>query len=286
MPFTEYEPRLLRLGNEAIGDFVANLIFALTLRVNARLAANPGGRDLCVPILMTGETPVPIYAAMVALIKERGLNLGDLWRESFNLDEYIGVAPDHEQAYRHFMEKHLFGSLGFCGGQFPDAISTGKTDDTEICVHYDVMMAAIGYPDIALLGIGTDGHIGFHMPGVKFDLGTHVAHLSQATIEANAGKYFGGDTNAVPKTARTMGISTINQTRDVIVLVATGEDKAEPVARSLTQPLGLDSPASALRRHPRVLYIVDEAAGSELNGYGGEIAKASPTEIADLMMSL
>jgi glucosamine-6-phosphate deaminase len=207
--------------------------------------------------LATGSTPIPTYRALIDLA-QRGLT--DFSRaRTFNLDEYVGLAPDHPQAYRRFMDEQLFRHIPI----HPDNthVPSGLGDPAENARAYDRMIEAAGGIDLQLLGIGHNGHIGFNEPAEDYTWGTHVVTLTDSTREANA-RWF-DDPEKMPREAISLGIGGIMKARRVL-LIATGADKAGAVARAAKGPVSPDSPASILRFHPNAQLMLDGAAASEL----------------------
>lgn len=208
--------------------------------------------------LATGSTPVGLYEELVKFYNEGMIDFEDVM--SFNLDEYIGLSPDHEQSYAYFMKKHLFEHINIHSDKW--FVPSGTADDIDgECTHYEEMIADAGGIDLQILGIGRNGHIGFNEPDIKFEATTHMVALDEQTISDNA-RFF--DTaEEVPKTAISMGIKTIMQSRGIILLAA-GQEKADAVAGMVSGKITPELPASVLQLHPNVTVIVDEAAASKI----------------------
>lgn len=209
--------------------------------------------------LATGRTPLPIYAALKQLQAARQIAFSHV--TTFNLDEFVGLSATHPGSFRRFMQEQLFGAIdldpariGFLDGTAPDP-------DTE-CRRYESAIANAGGIDLQLLGIGTNGHVGFNEPGNHLIAATHHASLLPSTREANAA-LFGGDPMQVPASALTMGIGTILAARRVI-LVAFGDRKAQCVEQMVRGPITTRLPASFLQLHPRVELFLDRAAAARL----------------------
>jgi glucosamine-6-phosphate deaminase len=200
--------------------------------------------------LATGKTFVPIYEALVSICRDEGLSFAEA--ASFNLDEYVGLAPDHKATFRRYMEDNLFRHVDLPAERalLPDASENAGAD-------YERGIAARGGIDLQLLGIGRNGHIGFNEPGSGFDSRTRVVTLTPSTIAANTSDFPPGE--VPPPEAITMGIGTILEARE-IVLVATGAAKAEALSRAFFAQPDVDCPASALQRHGHVTVFCDEAA--------------------------
>jgi len=202
--------------------------------------------------LATGGTPLKFYAKM----REAKLDVSDV--TTVNLDEYVGLSADDEQSYNYYMEEELFKSLNFKATNLPN----GMAEDLDAeCERYEKVLAE-NPVDLQILGLGTNGHIGFNEPGTSFDSKTHVVALADATIQANK-RYFEKEED-VPTTAISMGIASIMAAKE-IVLLAFGDAKAEAVQQMVNGPVSEECPASALQNHPNVTIILDEAAASKLS---------------------
>lgn len=206
----------------------------------------------------TGSTPLTTYEALVALHKEGVVDFSSV--RSFNLDEYVGISREHEQSYHTFMHEHLFSQINIdpANALLPFVSSEDPEED---CQAYDIAIEDAGGIDLQILGIGQNGHIAFNEPGELFVFGTHIVELTQSTIEAN--KRFFASADEVPRQAITMGIGTIMKARE-IVLLATGENKAQAVATMVLGEVDPMCPASALLLHPQVTVFLDTEAASLL----------------------
>ncbi|MCA0970911.1 glucosamine-6-phosphate deaminase [Halobacillus litoralis] len=212
--------------------------------------------------LATGSTPLGTYEKLIEGYKKGNADYQRV--KTLNLDEYVGLGPDHPESYRTFMEENLFGHLNI------DAANTyipdGTADDLEKeCLRYEEVIEKVGPPDIQLLGIGENGHIGFNEPGSSFDTPTHIVELAASTREANA-RFF-PSIEDVPKQAVTMGIRSILKSKR-IVLIASGERKARAIERLLAGEIDEAFPASALKNHDDVTLIVDRNAYQFVDGKG------------------
>ena len=208
--------------------------------------------------LATGSTPVPVYKELIRLHKEEGLDFSTTL--TFNLDEYIGLPPTHEQSYRCFMNTELFDSVNInkANTHVPD----GLAEDIEgHCLTYEMMIEDVGGIDCQVLGIGRNGHIAFNEPGSSLASRTRALDLTQDTIDANS-RFF-DSIDEVPKRAITMGIGTILEAGSLL-LFATGASKATAVKAALEGPVSVSCPASALQLHPDVTCIITEDAASGL----------------------
>jgi glucosamine-6-phosphate deaminase len=201
--------------------------------------------------LATGSTPVTTYNEIV----QSNLDFTD--SISINLDEYVGLGPDHPQSYRYFMQTHLFNQKPFKQSYVPDGLNT---DPQAVSKEYEQLIQE--HPiDLQLLGLGRNGHIGFNEPGTAFDAKTHQVTLTQSTIDANA-RFFENE-NEVPRYAYSMGIGTIMQAKEILI-EAYGENKAQAVAQMVEGSVTTDCPASVLQQHPNVTVVLDQAAASQL----------------------
>ena len=208
--------------------------------------------------LATGSTPIGIYDRLIELYQQGDLDFSRV--SSFNLDEYCGLSPEHEQSYRYYMNQHLFESVNIRLEE--THVPSGLAEDMEKEGRkYDELIEAYGGIDLQLLGIGNTGHIGFNEPEEAFELETHVVNLTENTIEANA-RFFASK-DEVPRKAITMGIKSIMQARHILVVVS-GADKADIVKAAFTGPVTPKVPASILQMHPNVSLVGDAAALSKL----------------------
>lgn len=212
----------------------------------------------CVIGLATGSTPLPLYRELIAREKAGQIDFSAV--HSANLDEYKGLAPDHPQSYRKFMQDNLFDHISIKpeNTKVPDGLAE---DVQAMCEAYEAQIEAWGGIDLQLLGIGHDGHIGFNEPEDHFPGITHEVELTEMTREAN--KRFFNSIDEVPTAAFTMGIGTVMAARK-IVMVITGKDKAEIARAAFRGPVTPQVPASILQFHPDVTLIVDEAAAALL----------------------
>ena len=231
---------------------------AMSRRAAAVIAAQVVSRPDCVLGLATGSTPIGAYRQLVEWYRQGDLNFAEV--RSVNLDEYVGLAPTHDQSYRYFMQTNLFDHVNIVPEN--TNVPSGLADDPAAeCARYEKVVRDLGYADLQLLGLGRNGHIGFNEPCAEFPVTTHLVDLTQSTIEANA-RFFASE-NDVPRQALTMGIGTIMHARKILV-VASGADKAEAVRRTVQGPVTPEVPASILQLHPDVTLICDEAALSGL----------------------
>jgi len=208
----------------------------------------------CVLGLATGSSPVGAYQQLIKWYEQRDLDFSQV--KTVNLDEYVGLAPNHDQSYAYFMHNNLFDHINIDpanvhlpDGLDKDAVGQGK--------KYDQLIHDLGGVDLQLLGIGHNGHIGFNEPCDEFIKGTHCVNLTQDTIDANS-RFFASE-DLVPRQAYTMGILDILQAKRVVMIV-TGENKAEILRDAFCGPVTPQVPASIMQLHPDFTLVADEAA--------------------------
>ena len=207
--------------------------------------------------LATGSTPEGMYASLVKKYNEGIIDFSEV--TSFNLDEYYNLPKENDQSYDYFMKKHLFSHVNIENYNLPD----GMVEDVEKeCTDYERRIDEAGGIDIQVLGIGKNGHIGFNEPGSVFIKDTHLVELTQSTIDANSRFFASAD--EVPKKAVSMGIGTILKSKK-IVLLASGEGKADAIYKTVYGDVDPMVPASALQLHKDTIVILDEAAASKLD---------------------
>ena len=206
--------------------------------------------------LATGSTPIPTYKALAELNRSGAVSFKAA--RTFNLDEYAGLAPEHEQSYRYFMNAQLFDHIDI--DKANTHVPSGFADAAQ-AAEYDAAIDAAGGIDIQLLGIGRNGHIGFNEPADDFSRVTHIVDLTENTIDANARFFASAD--EVPRQAVSMGIGTIMKARSIL-LIATGANKAETVRDMLKGPVTPRVPASILAIHPDVTIKLDRDAAALL----------------------
>jgi len=236
---------------------------AATARAAGLLAEALRARPDAVLGLATGGTMAPLYARLVGESRAGRLSLARA--TTFNLDEYLGLAPEHPNSYHAYMRRHLFGPLALDAAR--TRLPRGDAEDPEAeAARYEAAIATAGGIDLQLLGIGTNGHIGFNEPGSSLAAATRIKALAPETRAANA-RFFPAGAE-VPRHAITMGIGTILRARRALLL-ATGPAKATAVAAMAEGAVSARWPASALQMHPRATLVCDAAAaaGLELRAY-------------------
>ncbi len=208
--------------------------------------------------LATGATPMLLYGELVRMHNEEGLDLAQV--STFNLDEYVGLQSEHPASYRSVMQDSLFSrvNLAKASTHVPDGLTA---DLPRACEEYEKRIHEAGGIDLQILGIGRDGHIGFNEPSSSLASRTRIKTLTRQTIEDNS-RFF-GDSAEVPTHVVTMGIGTIMEARQCLLL-AFGESKAEAVAGAVEGPITASVPASILQLHPHTRLILDETAASKL----------------------
>lgn len=204
--------------------------------------------------LATGKTMEPLYRRLVSGFRAGRVSFARA--TAFDLDEYIGIAPDHPGSFQRYLREHFFSRVDF-RPENTCLLRGDVTDPDAECQRYEALIRAHGGIDLQLLGIGRNGHIGFNEPGSDFASRTRVLTLSESTRLANASEFDGFET--VPTQAMTRGIGSILEAREC-VLLATGVSKAPAVAAMIESPPDISCPASALQRHPRTTVVLDREA--------------------------
>jgi glucosamine-6-phosphate deaminase len=228
-------------------------------RIAARIIARVV-REKAHPVLglATGDSPLQVYKELVRMNREEGLSFARA--TTFNLDEYIGLAPDHPSSYHMFMNRHLFDLIDVPRERIhlPDGLAA---DIPAFCRGYEEDIRSSGGIDVQVLGLGTDGHVGFNEPSSSLASRTRIKTLTDQTRKDNSVS-FGGEEN-VPYHCLTMGVGTIMDSR-MCLLLAFGKKKAQAVAATCEGPITAMVPASVLQMHPRAVVILDRDAASEL----------------------
>ena len=208
--------------------------------------------------LATGSTPLGLYKILISKYNEGLISFKDV--QTFNLDEYCDIPKEHEQSYFTYMNKNLFDHIDI--NKNNTHLPKGEGDSKLNSDNYEKELNEIKI-DIQLLGIGSNGHIGFNEPGTDFNLGVHEVFLTENTIKDNA-RFFENDINKVPKKAITMGIKNILDA-ETIILIANGKNKANAIKNIMSGVVDKNIPASALNLHKGKVYvIVDKEAASLL----------------------
>jgi len=226
--------------------------------------------------LATGSTPPALYQELIRRHKEEGLSFSQV--TTFNLDEYVGLWPTHKQSYHFFMWENLFRHINIDPRRV--FIPAGIAPDMgEYCEWYENAIRSLGGIDLQVLGIGPadDPHIAFNCAGTSLTSRTHVVNLHPATIKANA-RFFPSAVE-VPRQAITMGVQTIMEVRQCLLLI-TGSHKAVSAVKAIEGPITVDVTASVLQNHPNTVVLLDEPAASKLKRIGQyELIAADETTV-------
>ncbi|GAA0203194.1 glucosamine-6-phosphate deaminase [Corynebacterium riegelii] len=236
---------IIRSNSEEVGRAAADII-------------EPFIRRGCVLGLATGSTPTPTYQELIRRHNEDGLSFANT--QAFLLDEYAALPHDHEQSYYATIRRELTSHVDIDDAKV-HSLDGMSANPQQTADNYEQAIKDAGGVDIQILGVGANGHIAFNEPGSAHDSRTRVIDLHPQTIADNA-RFFDSE-DEVPRQALTQGIGTILDSRNLI-FIATGENKADAVKALIEGPVNTDSPASAIREHPNVTVILDEAAASKL----------------------
>ena len=230
----------------------------MSVKAASILAAEIALKPDCVLGLATGSTPIGTYDQLVERYERGEVDFSEV--STVNLDEYKGLSGEDEQSYRYFMNKHLFDRVNI--EQSNTYLPNGMAGDSEKeCNEFEETIEKLGGVDVQVLGIGHNGHIGFNEPDSVFRNKTHVVPLAEETVEAN--KRFFDSADDVPRLAFTMGIGTIMRGKKIL-LVVSGAEKAEIMAKAFCGEIDPQVPASILQVHPDVTIVGDEAALSKI----------------------
>ncbi len=218
--------------------------------ISAQIIMKPN----CVLGLATGSSPIGLYKQLIEWYQKGDLDFSKV--TTVNLDEYKGLGPDDDQSYRYFMNENLFNHVNIDKARtyVPNGL---EMDEQKACSDYNQIIAQVGGIDIQLLGLGNNGHIGFNEPSSAFECETHCVDLTPSTIEANR-RFFESE-EAVPRQAYTMGIKNIMLAKKILVVVS-GEAKAQALRDAVYGPVTPSMPASILQLHPDVTIVADTAA--------------------------
>ena len=210
--------------------------------------------------LATGSTPVLMYNELAAAVKAKKVSFKQV--KTWNLDEYYGLAPTHDQSYRYFMNENLFKKIDI-SLRNTHVLNGLAKDPIKECKAYEAAIKRAGGIDIQVLGIGSDGHIAFNEPGTSLKSRTSCVYLTPSTIKDNARLFFKGKEKEVPTRALSMGVGTICEAKKVILL-AFGENKQDAVKGCVEGPMTQFCTASALQAHNDCWIFCDEAAAKKL----------------------
>lgn len=243
---------IIRKDYDEVSQWAANYV---ARRINA--VAGSGRRFVLG--LPTGSSPLGMYEQLVALHRRGAVSFRNV--VTFNMDEYVGLPEDHPQSYHSFMHDNLFSKLDIPAGN--TNILNGNAPDLEAeCARYEAAITDAGGIDLFVGGVGVDGHIAFNEPGSSLASRTRVKTLTSDTRVANS-RFFGNDPAAVPATALTVGVGTIMDAREVLILVS-GANKARALRHAIEEGVNHLWTFSCLQLHPRVVVVCDDKATDEL----------------------
>jgi glucosamine-6-phosphate deaminase len=244
----------IREDAHSVGDYIAAYICK---RIN-EFAPTPS-RPFVLG-LPTGSSPIPTYQALIAMVKEKKLSFKNV--VTFNMDEYVGLPRDHTESYHTFMFREFFSHIDIPPSQV-NILDGNAVDLVAECKAYEQRIKEYGGIELFLGGIGEDGHIAFNEPGSSLASRTRIKTLAYDTILANA-RFFNNDISAVPRMALTVGVATVLDAREVIVVV-TGQRKALALSKAIEEGVNHLWTLSALQLHPWALIVTDEDATAELH---------------------
>lgn len=217
--------------------------------------------------LATGSTPIELYQYLIDAYQAGQISFKDV--TVFNLDEYLGIDADHPESYARFMREKLFDAvdMDLSKAHIPNGMTTDPDQEGR---NYEASMKAAGGIDLQVLGLGVNSHIGFNEPDDELFNNTHATPLTPSTREANA-RFF-GSIDSVPTHAVTMGVGSIMRSRRIILL-ASGEHKAEAIQKTVDGMITTQAPSSLLQLHPNALILIDKAAGALLKSDSYEVVE-------------
>lgn len=208
--------------------------------------------------LASGNTPLGLYQELIKAHKKNEIDFSKII--VFNLDEYLGLSGNYSQSYNYLLRKIFLNQINAERRNF-HLLNGGVKNVEKYCQIYEEEIKKAGGIDLQILGIGSNGHIGFNEPGTSFDSKTHLTELAESTIKDNA-RFFGQEKD-VPKRALTMGLQTIFKA-EKILLLASGPNKADIAAKAIEGPVTSEIPASILQKHPNAIFILDKSAAKKL----------------------
>ncbi len=237
----------------SISQWAANYVVS---KINK---ANPTAEKPFVLGLPTGSSPLGMYKNLIKLYQEKVVSFKNV--VTFNMDEYIGIPQNHPQSYHTFMWDNFFKHIDINPNNV-NILNGNAADLIAECEAYEAKMKAIGGVDLFLGGVGIDGHLAFNEPGSSLASRTRIKTLTQDTIIGNS-RFFDNDVNKVPKTALTVGVGTVLDAKEVLILV-NGHSKARALAEAVEGAVSHMCTISALQLHPKGIIVCDEAATFEL----------------------
>lgn len=244
---------IIKRNPDEIGDWTASYI------IDKIKKADPTPRKLFVLGLPTGSSPIPVYKELIKRHKAGEISFKNVI--TFNMDEYVGIDQNHTESYHYFMNENLFNHIDIPGENIN--ILDGNARDLEKeCADYEKKIESAGGIDLFLGGIGPDGHIAFNEPGSSFASRTRIKTLRYDTILANS-RFFGGDMTKVPRQALTVGVGTVMDAREVMIIVS-GFNKARALKEVVEGGISHMWTASVLQMHQRGIIVCDEPSISEL----------------------
>lgn len=244
---------IIRDDPVAVGEYVGNYI---ARRIND---FDPTPERKFVLGLPTGSSPIPTYKTLIRLVKEGKLSFKNVI--TFNMDEYVGLPKDHKESYHTFMFEQLFSHIDIPPSQV-NILDGTKVDLIAECEEYEEKIKNAGGIELFLAGIGEDGHVAFNEPGSSLSSRTRIKTLAYDTILANS-RFFDNDLTQVPHMALTVGVATVLDAREVVVVV-TGQRKALALRRAIEEGINHLITLSALQSHQHSLIVSDEDATAEL----------------------
>lgn len=209
--------------------------------------------------LPTGSSPIGMYQALVKAYKEGRVSFKNV--VTFNMDEYVGLPESHPESYHSFMARNLFDHID-CPKENIHILNGNAEDLLAECAHYEEMIKEFGGVDLFLGGIGPDGHIAFNEPFSSLTSRTRIKSLTTDTIIANS-RFFDNDVNKVPRLALTVGVGTVMDAKEVLIMV-NGHNKARALQAAVEGAVTQAWTISALQMHPKSIIVTDEAATDEL----------------------
>ena len=209
--------------------------------------------------LPTGSSPIGTYTELIELVKQDVLSFQNV--VTFNMDEYVGIPEDHPQSYHYFMDKYLFNHIDI-PRQNINILNGNAPDLEKECEAYEKKIESMGGINLFLGGIGPDGHIAFNEPGSSLKSKTRIKTLTYDTILANS-RFFDNDIKKVPKTALTVGVDTVMQAEEVVIII-NGYNKARALQKVVEEGINHMWTVSVLQLHPKGIIVCDEDATMEL----------------------
>lgn len=222
-------------------------------------AFNPSPEKPFVLGLPTGSSPLGTYSELISMVKTGEVSFQNV--VTFNMDEYVGIPEEHPQSYHHFMKTNLFDHIDIPRENI-NILNGNAADLQQECEAYEKKIERYGGIQLFLGGIGPDGHIAFNEPGSSLKSKTRIKTLTYDTLIANS-RFFGNDISQVPKTALTVGVDTVMQAREVVIIV-NGYNKARALQKVVEEGVNHMWTVSVLQLHPKGLIVCDEAATMEL----------------------